>query len=199
MIYNLFPVPIFKGHFAKANELKELLLPKFEEFEKSNKMTSEYSNNGYTSFGFNENVLLWEECSDLLNVLGQEIANMHLGTGLTGNVFLENSWFSINRKGSYHEAHNHIPSIWSGCYYVQSNPAEDAGITFLNSNFNSNWPFISKSQVTDYTNSSSTFFNEDGTFLLFPSYLMHKVEQQLSDNDRITIAFNFNSIGETHD
>lgn len=191
--HNLFPVPIFTGKFSDAENLKDILVPKFKEYEKNHTMQTKYSNNGYTSYGSTENILYWEECRDLVNEIGQTVANLHNHVGLPGQVYLEDSWFNINRKDSYHETHNHLPSIWSGCYYVQCNSETDAGITFLNSNFDSNWPFIRKEFFTDYTNSSSTFFNETGTFLIFPSYLKHRVEQQVCDSERVTISFNFRS------
>jgi len=196
-LYNLFPVPIVSSFYSDSTNLKKVLAPKFKEYEINNPDGDQYSPYGYTSYYSSDNILLWKECKELLDVIGNEVVSLHHKAGLSGSVYLENSWFSVNRQGSYHDPHCHIPSIWSGCYYVQSNLDQDAKISFLNNNHYSNWPFVQKSITTEYNSNSSTFSVETGTLLIFPSYLLHRVEQQLSSNDRITIAFNFNSKGES--
>ena len=49
--------------------------------------------------------------------------------GIEADLTFVGSWFSINRKHTYHEMHNHIPATWSGVYYVQAKE-DDAPITF---------------------------------------------------------------------
>ena len=196
-LYNLFPVPIVSSFYNDSEDLKQVLCPKFKEYEINNPIDNKYSPYGYTSYYNSDNILLWDECKELLDIIGNEVVSLHQKAGLSGSVYLENSWFSVNRQGSYHDPHCHIPSIWSGCYYVQSNVDQDAKISFLNNNHYSNWPFVQKLVANEYNSSSTTFSVETGTLLIFPSYILHKVEQQLSSNDRITIAFNFNSKGES--
>ena len=195
-LHNAFPVPIVSSYYNNSENLRKVLAPKFKEYEVNNPGNNQYSPYGYTSYYNSDNILLWEECEDLLDIIRNEVTLLHHKTGLAGSVYLENSWFSINRQNSYHDPHCHIPSIWSGCYYVQSNLDQDAKISLLNNNHYSNWPFVQKSVATEYNSNSLTFSVQTGTLLIFPSYLLHKVDQQLSSNERITIAFNFNSKGE---
>ena len=77
-----------------------------------------------------------------------------------------------------------------GVYYVQCDE-EDSGLTFVNKNLDSNWPYSSRSEPNEYNSSVNTFQPQTGTLILFPSYLNHKVEQQTTENERVTIAFNF--------
>ena len=188
-IYNIFPAPVVMGQYENHASIKEVLLPKFYEYEKSTPCEN-YWHGGYTSYGSDEQVLFWDECEDLTNFIGNSVANFHSHIGLIGNVALQNSWFSINRQYALHEKHNHLPSTWSGVYYVQCDE-EDSGLTFVNKNLDSNWPYSSRSEPNEYNSSVNTFQPQTGTLILFPSYLNHKVEQQTTENERVTIAFNF--------
>jgi len=45
-------------------------------------------------------------------------------------------------------------------------------------------------KFTDISATVSSMEPEEGDLLLFPSYLYHAVEENLSDNNRIVISFN---------
>lgn len=194
-LHNLFPVPLFKGTFSNAEKLRSDLVPKLLEKAEADSKDNNYCETGYTSYsGYDDNVLFYPECEELLDFVGRSVAGAHNNCGMGGNVGLLGSWFTINRRYAYHEKHNHLPCVWSGVYYVQST-IEDSGITFINSNLDTNWPYNSqKRENNDYNSGAKTLFNETGTILIFPSYLWHKVDQQTNDNERITIAFNFGSV-----
>ena len=82
--------------------------------------------------------------------------------------------------------HNHIPDIWSGIYYVQAEE-NDARICFYDLNKTSNWPWR---PVESNFSSMKMFAPKTGKLYLFPSYIMHEVEQQTTESDRISISFN---------
>jgi len=187
-VKNLFPVPLFKTEYQDQT-LCSNLTQKFLEIEKDDKNPAEYCLAGYTSFGRDDNVLFWEECADLLDFIGNSVASCHNHVGLAGNVVHAGSWFSINRKHAFHERHNHIPHTWSGVYYLQSAEDQDAPLTFINKNFDNNWPYCTK-YGGEYIASSGKVFVNTGDLGIFPSYLEQKVDEQIADTERITIAFN---------
>jgi uncharacterized protein (TIGR02466 family) len=193
-VYNMFPAPVATGVYSNNDAVKETLIPKFKEYEQNVKCEN-YWHGGYTSYGTDEGVLYWDECKDLIDFIGSNVANFHSFCGLKGNVGLQNSWFSINRRHALHEKHNHLPSTWSGVYYIQCDE-EDSGITFVNKHLDSNWPYCERTEPTEYNSGVSTIQPQSGSLVIFPSYLDHKVEQQTTDNERITIAFNFGVINE---
>ena len=108
--------------------------------------------------------------------------------GMEGYANMTGSWFNINRKYSSHGNHNHIPDTISGIYYVQADE-DDARITFHDQNKVSNWPWRG-SINPKFTSRTKSFVPKMGTLYLFPSFVEHSVEQQLKDQERISISFN---------
>ena len=188
-IFNIFPVPVVLGDFENFSNTKDTLVPLFKEYEKNNPCEN-YCYGGYTSYGNNENILFWKECSELLDFIGISVANFHAHNGLAGNVVLQDSWFSINRKYAFHGKHNHLPCTWSGVYYVQCDE-QDSEITFINKNLDNAWPYCNRIEANELNSTVFRLQPKTGSLIIFPSYLDHEVEQQTSDNERITIAFNF--------
>jgi uncharacterized protein (TIGR02466 family) len=188
-IGNLFPIPVGMDKYPNANDIKQTLVPKFKEQEKLVECNTYYPG-GYTSYGSDESILQWNECSDLVKFITNSVTDVHAGCGLSGDVNLQNSWFSINRKHALHENHMHLPSTWSGVYYVQCD-GDAPGLTFINKHLESGWPYCQADTLGDYSSNSCTVQPSTGSIIIFPSYFTHKVEQQRTDNERISIAFNF--------
>ena len=187
---DIFNVPIFVSEYEKGKELQKNCIDLLQSIEKEDTEKDDYCQTGYTSYGKQDQILYEEPFKDLLNYIGNNVAEVHGAMQLTGNVKLQNSWFSINRKHSYHEKHNHLPSTWSGVYYVQADE-NDAPIQFINQNLNSHWPFTKPLEANPFNSQMSGFGVKTGLLFIFPSYLEHKVEEQKVDQERITISFNF--------
>lgn len=99
-------------------------------------------------------------------------------------------WMNANPPGGFNAPHTHPGAHWSGVYYV-SQPAVETGtsgmIEFLDPRSDlPNWrilkakPFRSKRRIRP----------EAGEIVLFPSYLLHWVYPNETEEERITIAFN---------
>lgn len=189
----LFSVPLYKFDYPKANELQYSMVDQIKKIEEEDTtdMFQRYSPNSYTSF-YSKTSIFKESClQDLEKFIQYSATAVHHHCGLAGELHITRSWANINRKYSYHEQHHHCPNVWSGVYYVQAHD-NDATICFMNSNIlNSSWPYNSvKTYHTDLNSSQTVCRVRTGMLLMFPSYLQHKVDQQLADTERISIAFN---------
>lgn len=108
------------------------------------------------------------------------------------NFSIENFWINISNKHSYNDYHFHAGYDYSGCLYIQYE--DDYGTIQFNPNLthNTNWMnFLTeeyKSQTKIYP--SVEFNPQEGMVLLFPAHLMHKVNSNLKQFDRISISFN---------
>jgi uncharacterized protein (TIGR02466 family) len=189
----LFPCPLFKFDYNRANETKEKIVNRIKEIEKvdTNNISSRYTAGSYTSFYSIEDIFTESVFDDLKIFIKDSVDQVHYASGLSGELKFNRSWVNINRKYSYHEEHHHCPNVWSGVYYVQAG-IDDATISFMNSNIlNSSWPYRAKKIYNNDINSSQTVCKAfTGMLLIFPSYLRHKVDQQMNEEERISIAFN---------
>lgn len=190
--FEIFQVPVYQSRYTEANELEKNIIPIFLDKEKNNKQVVYYPTGSYTSFG-QDSILNLAELLDLKNFIFDTVTEINKDAGLGGELEFTNSWFSINRKHSYHESHTHVPDIWSGVYYVSATPG-DAPISFINKNLKETmWPYRAPKVTSTNLNSSQVICSvETGLLIIFPSYLTHQVSQQLLDSERITIAFNLN-------
>lgn len=99
-------------------------------------------------------------------------------------------WMNVNPPGGFNAPHTHPGAHWSGVYYV-AQPAVETGtsgmIEFLDPRSDlPNWrilqakAFRPKRQIRP----------QPGEIVLFPSYLVHWVYPNETDEERVTIAFN---------
>ena len=102
---------------------------------------------------------------------------------------INNMWAIINTGGSANLRHQHGNSTISGAYYVRA-PKNSGDIVFYDprpapvySHPNVITPNLLNAQV----NSISP---KEGALVLFPSYLDHSVNENLSNEERIVISFN---------
>ena len=101
-------------------------------------------------------------------------------------------WANVNSKYSYHEQHIHPNSFLSGVYYVKV-PKNSGQINFIdpkNSMRSLELEPDRTKQLTDPLRRQIDVTPEDGLLLLFPSWLSHEVQQNTTDDERISIAFN---------
>ena len=186
---DLFPVPIIGAHYDHAESLAQTLIPEFKKIEKEDKNPAPYSANGYTNYNPGSQVIERIECNDLREWIGHVAMEGNKILGIEADLTFVGSWFSINRKHTYHEMHNHIPATWSGVYYLQAEE-DDAPITFYDSNKTTNWPWAGYKEANAYNTPSYSVTPKTGRLLIFPSHLVHGVGQQKKDSERITISFN---------
>tara|TARA_B100000925_G_C21825591_1_gene394866 strand:+ start:43 stop:633 length:591 start_codon:yes stop_codon:yes gene_type:complete len=102
---------------------------------------------------------------------------------------ISNMWAIINSGGSANLRHQHGNSTISGAYYVRA-PENSGDIVFYDPRpaavyFHPNT--VSPNNLNAQINGISP---KEGALILFPSYLDHSVNENLSKNERIVISFN---------
>ena len=107
-------------------------------------------------------------------------------------IFLQGLWVNINNNQNYNEIHDHPKSFYSAVYYVSA--SEDQGDLM----FCHPIPFISNYFITNKIESLTPFNSnmwrmppKTGHLYIFPAYMSHFVRRNMTDNDRISVAFNF--------
>jgi len=110
---------------------------------------------------------------------------------------LNNMWININKKGNYNIIHDHPSSIISGVLWIKT-PKNCGNFVFRNPQFFVENPLIRfadknvQKKQNYYLNYD--FEPKEGSMILFASHLLHSVEENQSNEDRISIAFNLDIV-----
>lgn len=113
--------------------------------------------------------------------------------GYNVNIKIGTSWGTCCRGKIVSEFHNHANYWISAVYYPAGS---ENTIQFKKPNLHT-WEIATEKQNPSFTSFTSTDYtktNKEGTLLVFPSYLEHRI---INNNDeRYSIAMNINPVGE---
>ena len=112
-------------------------------------------------------------------------------------ILVTGCWININSPGATHGIHSHPNNFLSGVYYLKVAPGADT-VNFSDPRHQTS---ILRPPITELTadNADQIVINvNDGTLLLFPSWLAHSVDANQSNEGRISLSFNlmFSSYAE---
>lgn len=104
-------------------------------------------------------------------------------------IEITSCWANVLARGAAHKAHSHPNNFLSGVYYARTQPGTDT-INFHDPRIQTG---ILRPPVTELTaeNTDQVVVKvQNGTLLVFPSYLQHSVDANMSGEERISISFN---------
>jgi uncharacterized protein (TIGR02466 family) len=106
--------------------------------------------------------------------------------------FLGNMWANINPPGGMNRAHQHPNSLWSGVYYIKA--PKNCGHLKIDDPRASAAMFRPRQKAHKLPQRlyRETHYEPiDGRCIMFPSWLMHCVDPNQSNDIRISVSFNF--------
>ena len=196
---NIFPIfpQIVAVDFIENVDIK--LIEKYcYDLCKTNKssVVSNRGENSYQSPSINPKFELSSEMIKLLKEVENKSSEVSNNIGFNSKVKIANYWANVNKKHCYNVDHAHPGSLLSAVFYVKvsknsgritfSNPNDLLMESYLHGkNLNLNYDSV-------YYALSSIFTLEpkENCLIIFPSWLVHRVEPNGSDEDRISISFN---------
>ena len=98
-------------------------------------------------------------------------------------------WATVLARGAAHKLHSHPNNYLSGVYYVCTRPGADT----INFHDPRRQTAVIRPPVVELTaeNTDQVVVQvSDGTLLMFPSYLEHSVDANMSDEERVSVSFN---------
>lgn len=110
------------------------------------------------------------------------------------NFKISTSWLTNSKPNSFSRMHNHKNCFYSGIFYLKT-PENSGNIYFEDYNKRSSFDFIPET-YNQYNSNSYTFGIEENLLIFFPSYIHHKIKKNKSNENRISLAFNFFPIGK---
>lgn len=188
----LFSTPVFRFHFPEHEALNASLLAESDALrdaggvEKSNRGGWHSAGNLFDNDAPSIKVLrtLAQECVySSMDKIGAK-ADLNV---LTLKLF---AWMNANPAMGYNAPHTHPGAHWSGVYYVSQPEVEEGNsgmIEFLNPRTDlPNWRILDAPPFR----TKKKFRPMPGDMILFPSYLVHWVYPNETEQERVTIAFN---------
>lgn len=100
------------------------------------------------------------------------------------------SWYHVTNSSGAHGVHCHPGSSWAGIFYVQASECKELNGVNRWLNIDSNRGPGDLGSYWWNTEAVYSFYPEEGTLILFPSWLWHEATPYVGKEDRICIAFN---------
>ena len=149
--------------------------------------------NGWHSEGFDlKNQSLKNFITEISNNIGSAIKDMNWDLD-TQTARITSMWAIINKDRAFNERHHHGNSSLSAAYYVKAE--KNAGDLIFFDPRQANVFHHPKSKEANSLNCQvQSVTPRAGTLVLFPSYLEHKVAENLSNEERIVVSFNVSLI-----
>jgi len=187
MIQEIFPIPI--GVYKLDHTLDTLQKWCYGEEQKSKGRT--YSNvSGWQSNSYHPEDIEGTPLSGVIFDVKQCALEMYRVLGIHREPSIWDSWININPPGGFNRVHVHPNTRVAGAFWIKStNTMKSGNITFVRNN-----SYEVESIVDDdknkYSRSIATYEPHENNLILFPAYLQHHVEQNQTDEDRISMSFN---------
>ena len=111
---------------------------------------------------------------------------------LDSEPVLGNMWANINPPGGMNRAHQHPNSLWSGVYYIKA-PKNSGHLKIDDPRSSAAMvrPNQKKGPVPARLFRETHYEPIAGRCIMFPSWLMHCVDPNNSNDIRISVSFNF--------
>jgi uncharacterized protein (TIGR02466 family) len=186
--HSLFPTPLFVFNLKEHQTLNESLLNAILRLKLSDAGRVASNVLGWHSQG---NLFDLEEVQPFRSLVDSAIAEVAKVTGYANvPIRAANCWANINPKYASNKIHDHANCLFSGVYYLQT-PKDCGNLMFYDPRNARTFYKPLVSEFTAYTADAVAHGAEAGLLLIFPSWLPHGVEPNMSDEDRISISFNY--------
>ena len=185
-VINLFPTPVAATQLNHPVDKIEILCQ--QERLKDSKGIIKSNIGGWQS----DNIIYPDSpFSFLLDIetICQEFAENTLM--IDKQVSMVNAWININQKGNTNKEHYHPGCILSGVFYVKT-PEECGNIEFLHPGIDLisfAWNRV-QSNYSQYNSPKWWLPSKANTLYIFPCWIKHSVQPNMSDEERISISFN---------
>jgi uncharacterized protein (TIGR02466 family) len=104
-------------------------------------------------------------------------------------LVITNCWALVNPTYASNVVHDHPNCVLSGVYYVQA-PADCGDLFFIDPRDAVRMNALPVTEYNQWTQGKVVYKPIEGRMVIFPSFLLHGVGANMSDQERISISFN---------
>ena len=184
----IYSTPVWMSVFPDFENHKNSFLSCVNNFKNENPSQEKSNVNGYQSPA---SLQVQQEISPLFNY----ICNLCLHATKDLNfidcdVFLTSAWVNFNSSRECINTEHVHEETFSGVFYLKA-PPQSGKLVLKNPGINRLWNGCNlTSSKNQFTGDMLKIEPEEGSLIIFPSYLPHSVEPNCHDEERISISFN---------
>tara|TARA_Y100001935_G_C17245402_1_gene478034 strand:- start:623 stop:1216 length:594 start_codon:yes stop_codon:yes gene_type:complete len=186
----LFPTPVWTIQLENFNKVNEEMYNFIKRSQiKDQKGIKKSNNKGWHSKDFNMKEI--EPQNFIKNIspsIEKVITDMNWDKE-NQSIKISNMWAIINTGGSTNSKHQHGNSTLSGAYYVRA-PENCGDIVFYDPRPAPVFYYPTSVSSNSLNAQINSITPKEGALILFPSYIDHSVNENLSNDERIVISFN---------
>jgi len=184
-VHNLWPIPMYEAEIPIREKWKVLI--KSTEYVRTHVNNSDISIDRY----------LLNSMPELKTEIENHCENYvrkYLTVKDNAQFYLQNSWCNIHKPGEESQIHYHGGSLLSGVYYPIF-PENSGDISFYRAvSYTNLFHSTIRVEFDENNNVNAETYTirlKEGSIVIFPSQLEHKVQKNNSDQNRYSLAFNF--------
>ena len=191
----LFPKQVVSGDIKNFEKIKDDLIDWIYKFKENNSGISKISNRGgwqsksksvFTDDGFRK------FSDDIVPSISELVKSYKI----PHEIRIVQMWLNINGPNSYNVCHRHPGADLSGVLWVKQTPESGR---FVFDDLDNVDQILTANMDRQYLREKNMLPEivpeyKDGTIILFPSMMTHRVEINETDEDRISISFNLKII-----
>lgn len=179
---HIFVTPIFKINLSQIDN--SLIIKEINEIISISPGRKISNNGGHQSNDFNLETSP-KTMSEVALVVLEMCKDIYRHTNINEDVRVLDFWFNVNKYKDSNFNHVHHVDGFSAVYYVKCN-SDSGGIVFTRPGAEK----FTARQTAPFYNEFYEAIPQEGDIFIFPSNIEHFVRPNMSNQDRISIAFN---------
>ena len=184
-----FPTIIYIKDIQNAEKINQYIEPRIIQWSQSDKGVSKTNAGGWHS---TTDMNYKEEYNSLTRELFTMQEEIFAKEHLTEKPVCGNMWANINYPGSFNRPHLHPNSLFSGVYWVKTPPKSGKFMIYdPRPGTHTSMPGREDVQLPSELWKEAHFKPVAGRILMFPAWLWHEVRPNRSNENRISVSFNF--------
>ena len=184
-----FPTCIYIKDLPDVKKFNEDLTKHVIEWKSADKGLKKTNMNGWHS---TTNMHTKPEYKALVNHLEEMQREIFQEEHLESEPYLGNMWANVNPPGGYNRPHLHPNCLFSGVYYIKA--PKNSGVLKLidpRSGAHTVMPRRKPGELPPQFWRDVNYQPLDGRIIMFPAWMWHEVETNLSNEIRVSVSFNF--------
>ena len=189
----LFPTQVVSGEITDFDQIQKKLIKWIYDYKEKNVDIARISNKGGWQSA-RKDVFVDKGFKEFENIIIPIIGELISEFKIVKEADIVQMWINVNGKNAYNVSHRHPLEDFSGVLWIKQTPEQgrfvfdnmDVGYRDCSSLYFMNRDYLIKNKMLPEWHPEY----KDGSIIIFPAMFTHRVEQNETDEDRISLSFN---------